>query len=541
MSQTTERPAPPITRETHYGRETLVYRDRPAHFNAVMARSVERYPDKVALVWEGRRWTYRQLWQEARSFAAVIHRDYGIGQGDRVAVWTGNAPEFAIAAVGISLLGALLVPLNTRLKAGELTFMLENSGSRVLVATWEQWGKLSSAREALPALEGVFIIDGEPERGARPWSEAMSGGSPPEVQLHEDAPIYLCYTSGTTGLPKGAVITHFNLIHTLINYELVKALTANDVTLLGVPIFHITGLAAQFAQLLYQGGTIILQPMPFRAGPALKLIEQEGVTHFFGVPTIYIMLMNDRDFGHRDISTLRLAASGGAPLPPDVARAWATHAPQVKFLNFYGLTETTSPATWLPDRYKLERPGSAGLPLPVTELRVVDDLGAELPADEVGELAIRGPMVFKEYWNNDQATARAFLPGGWFLTGDMARLDAEGFVHIMDRKKDMISRAGEKIYSAEVENVLYGHASILEVAVVGQRDDFYGEIVKAVVVPRPGATLDETAIRDFVAERLADYKVPAVVEIRDHLPRNPAGKVMKHLLRQQAEASEASH
>ncbi|MCZ7567111.1 MAG: AMP-binding protein [Ardenticatenaceae bacterium] len=537
MTQVTELPVPPITRESHYGRETLVYRARPANVNAVVARSVERSPDKVALVFEDRRWTYRQLWEEARSFAAAIHRDYGIGRGERVAVLTGNTPEFAIAAVGISLLGAMLVPLNTRLKTRELTFMLENSRSKVLVATPEQWAKLSPTRKELSALEGVFVIDKAPEQGTRPWSDAMMGGTPPEVQVHEDDPLYLCYTSGTTGLPKGAVLTHFNLVHTLINYELVKGLTSDDVTLLGVPIFHITGLAAQFAQLLYQGGTIVLQRMPFRAGPALELIEQAGVTHFFGVPTIYIMLMYHPEFDRRDISTLRLAASGGAPLPPDVARAWNRRAPQVKFLNFYGLTETTSPATWLPDRYKLERPGSAGLPLPVAELKVVDDLGREVAADEVGELAIRGPMVFKEYWNNAEATARAFLPGGWFLTGDMARIDPDGFVHIMDRKKDMISRAGEKIYCAEVENVLYGHPGILEAAVVGQPDDFYGEVVKAVVVPRAGATLDETVIRTFVAERLADYKVPAVVEIRDELPRNPSGKVMKHRLRQPAETT----
>lgn len=531
MPQVTLLPITPITRERHCGRETRVYRDRPAHFNAVITRSAERYPDKVALVFEGRRWTYRQLLEEARSFAAVIHRDYGVAKGDRVAVLTGNVPEFVVAAVGISLLGALLVPLNTRLKTRELMFMLGNSGSKVLVATPEQWAKLASERENLPEMQGVFIADEEAVAGTRSWAEALSGGIPPDVPVDEDDPIYLCYTSGTTGLPKGAVCTHFNLIHTLINYELVKGLTPEDTTLLGVPIFHITGLAAQFAQFLYQGGTIVLQRMPFRAGPALELIEQERVTHFFGVPTIYIMLMNHPDFDRRDISTLRLAASGGAPLPPDVARAWAEKAPQVKFLNFYGLTETTSPVTCLPDWDKLTRPGSAGLSLPVTELKVVDYNGQSLKEDEVGELAIRGPMVFKEYWRNEEATARAFLPDGWFLTGDMARIDPDGFVQIMDRKKDMISRAGEKIYSAEVENVLYEHRGILEVAVVGQPDPFYGEIVKAVVVPRPGHNLEPDEIRTFVARQLADYKVPAVVEFRDELPRNPGGKVMKHLLR----------
>ncbi|GAC1567908.1 MAG: class I adenylate-forming enzyme family protein [Ktedonobacteraceae bacterium] len=526
-------PVPAITREIHYGRDVLAYSQRPRNFNAVVRRSVQAFPEKTALVFEEQCWSYRRLWREACSFAAVIHQDYGIGQGDRVAVLTGNLPEFAIAAIGSSLLGAILVPLNSRLRAQELHYMLDNSGSRVLVTTAEQWEQLVSERASLTELQGVFLIDEEARAsgGTRPWQEVLRGSVPPQVEVDEDSPLYLCYTSGTTGLPKGAVCTHFNLVHTLLNYELVKELKADDITLLGVPIFHITGLAAQFAQFLYQGSTIVLQRMPFRAGRALELVEQERVTHFFGVPTMYIMLMNHADFDRRDISSLRLAASGGAPLPPDVAHAWAQKAPQVKFLNFYGLTETTSPATCLPDRYKLEHPGSAGLPLPVTELQVVNDEREALPANEVGELAIRGPMVFKEYWRNEEATRNAFLEDGWFLTGDMARIDPGGFVDIVDRKKDMISRAGEKVYCAEVENVLYSHPSVLEVAVVGQPDAFYGEIVKAVVVPRPGNTIDADEVRTFVAQRLAKFKVPALVEVRDELPRNPGGKVMKHLLR----------
>jgi len=535
MPQVTVLPVPSLAHETHYGRETLVFCQRPANFNEVVAQSVTRYPEKIALVFEGRRWTYRQLIDEANAFAATMHLDYGTGKGDRVAVLTGNMPEFAIAAIGISLLGAILVPLNTRLTAQELLFMLDNSGTSVLVATLEQWEKLSSVGVHLSGVQGVFIVEGEAPNGTRPWQEVLRGGIPPAIAVHEDDALYLCYTSGTTGLPKGAICTHFNLIHTLINYELVKALTADDVTLLGVPIFHITGLAAQFAQFLYQGGTLVLQRMPFRAAPALDLIEQEHVTHFFGVPTMYIMLMNHPDFDRRDISTLRLAAAGGAPLPPDVVHAWTRKAVQVKFLNFYGLTETTSPATCLPDRYKLERPGAAGLPLPVTEVQVVDEDSHSLKANAVGELAIRGPMVFKEYWQNEAATTKAFLAGGWFLTGDMARIDADGFVHIVDRKKDMISRAGEKVYCAEVENVLYSHPYILEAAVVGQPDTFYGEIVKAIVVLRPGCTLDPLALRAFVAERLAAFKVPAIVEFRDELPRNPGGKVMKQLLRDSKE------
>ncbi|MBX5457044.1 MAG: acyl--CoA ligase [Thermogemmatispora sp.] len=527
-------PLPERTRETHYGRAVLTYARRPRHFNEVLRRSVETFPEKTALVFEGQRWSYRHLWEEACSLAAVLQEDYAFDVGERLAVLTGNLPEFVIAAVGCSLLGGVLVPLNTRLRGPELCALLAHSGSRVLITTTEHWEQLAPERAALKELQGVFVIGDEHPQGpagTRPWRDLLRGGHPRPVEIGEDSPVYLCYTSGTTGLPKGVICTHFNLIHTLLNYELVKGLSADDITLLGVPIFHITGLAAQFAQFLYQGGTLVLQRLPFRPGPALELIERERVTHFFGVPTMYIMLMNHSDFRQRDSSSLRLAASGGAPLPPDVVRSWTQKAPQVRFFNFYGLTETTSPATCLPDRYKLERPGSAGLPLPVSELLVVGDNHEPLPPGTVGELAIRGPMVFKEYWRNPEATQAAFLDGGWFLTGDMARLDEDGFVHIVDRKKDMINRAGEKIYCAEVENVLYGHPAVLEVAVVGQADPFYGEIVKAVVVPRPGQVLDTEELRTFAAQHLASFKVPALIEVRDELPRNPGGKVMKQLLR----------
>jgi long-chain acyl-CoA synthetase len=527
--------APPVRREMHHGRPVLTYAERPPSFNAAVWRSVQAFPDRTALIFEGERWSYLDLWQEARSFAATAHGDYGISPGERIAVLTGNLPEFVIAALGTALLGAILVPLNTRLLPHELLFMLEDSGSRLLVTTSEQWEPLAGVREQLPALQGIMLTGetrtSEATRGTRPWHECLRGGTPPAISVSEEQPLYLCYTSGTTGLPKGAVCTHLNLVHTLLNYELVKGLRADDRTLLGVPIFHITGLAAQFAQFLYQGGTIVLQRLPFRAGPALELIERERVTHFFGVPTMYLMLMNHADFVRRDISSLRLAASGGAPLPPDVVRRWSQQAPQVQFLNFYGLTETTSPATCLPDRYKLERPGSAGLPLPVTEVRVVDEHHATLPAESVGELAIRGPMVFKEYWRNPQATQAAFFEDGWFLTGDLARLDSAGFLQIADRKKDMINRAGEKVYCVEVEHILYSHPAILEAAIVGVPDGFYGEIVKAIIVPRPGQTIDPDEVRTFVSRRLAAFKVPALIEVRDTLPRNPGGKVMKQLLR----------
>ncbi|HEY0755403.1 MAG TPA: class I adenylate-forming enzyme family protein [Ktedonobacteraceae bacterium] len=392
-------PPPPLGREVHYGRTVLTYAQRPRTFNEVVKRSVAAFAHKTALVFEERRWTYQQLWHEACSFAAVIHEDYSIVPGDRVAVLTGNLPEFALAALGTSLLGAILVPLNTRLKVQELQYMLENSGSKVLITTADQWQHIAQVRASLPELQGIFLLDDEfpVSEGTRPWHELLRGNVPPVVEVDEDDPLYLCYTSGTTGLPKRAICTHFNLVHTLLNYELTKGLLASDVTLLGVPIFHITGLAAQFAQFLYQGSTIVLQRMPFRPGPALELIEREHVTHFFGVPTMYIMLMNHAGFTQRDISSLRLAASGGAPLPADVVHSWNQKAPQVQFLNFYGLTETTSPATCLPDRYKLEHPGSAGLALPVTELRIVVDEYMSVPPDQVGELAIRGPMVFKEY------------------------------------------------------------------------------------------------------------------------------------------------
>jgi long-chain acyl-CoA synthetase len=265
----------------------------------------------------------------------------------------------------------------------------------------------------LKELRGVFVIGDEHaqgQAGTRPWSDLLHGGHPRPVEIDEDSPVYLCYTSGTTGLPKGVICTHFNLIHTLLTYELVKGLSAETSLCSAFPSFILPGWRPSFSTRAAR-----LSCSACLSGPALELIERERVTHFFGVPTMYIMLMNHSDFRQRDSSSLRLAASGGAPVPSDVVRSWTQQAPQVRFFNFYGLTETTSPATCLPDRYKLERPGSVGLPLPVSELLVVGDHHEPVPPGEVGELAIRGPMVFKEYWRNPEATQAAFLDGGWFL------------------------------------------------------------------------------------------------------------------------------
>ncbi|MDB4896930.1 MAG: long-chain fatty acid--CoA ligase [Firmicutes bacterium] len=527
-----------LTQENHYGRSVRVYKERPTHFHEVFARSCRLYPDKTALVYRDRRWTYRELDELSFACASNLRARHQVRKGDRVALLIGNEAEFVIGALAVHRMGAVLVPLNTRLLARELVYMLNNSGTAVLVTTPEQWQKLAPFIAELAALRAVYMAVGPAAPGTLPFADLLTPPVEPLpfVSIAEGDPIYLTYTSGTTGLPKGACCTHFNVIHSMINFQVVKRFRPEEITLLGVPIFHITGLVAQFAQMIYVGGTIVLQPQPFRAAVALELIERERVSHFFGVPTIFIMLMSSPDFQTRDIASLRLVASGGAPLPPDVVETWTTRQPGIAFINFYGLTETTSPATYLPDAYKLKKPGSAGLPLPVTELRVVGDDDRDLGVGEVGELLIKGPEVFLGYWNNPEANEKAIRDGGWFYTGDLARIDPDGFLWIMDRKKDMVNRGGEKIYCAEVENVIYGHPGVLEVAVLGKPDSFYGETVLAVVVPRPGVTLTAADITAWTRERLADYKVPATVEFRTDLPRNPGGKVMKQVLRQELQA-----
>jgi long-chain acyl-CoA synthetase len=525
-----------IRRERRLGRDVLCYADRPSGLPALLARAVERAPDREAIVDGRERLRWREVHDRARRLAAGLAR-LGVQPGDRVAILLQNGAPFCLTVFAVLELGALAVPLSTKLRREELRFLLTDSAPRVLVADPAFYGEVEPLRGDLPDVTPVLTGD-RPASGTIALTDLLAGvsrtGGAPPGAITDDAPALILYTSGTTGRPKGAIATHGNVVHSCVTFERVYGLRDGERSLVVVPLVHVTGLIAQLWAMTAVAGTVVLMPR-FDAGDALRLLAAEAITHLVGVPTVYVMLMTHADHRAAPLPRLRILGYGGAPIASDTVRRLREWLPRARLHNTYGLTETASPATCLADADALTQIHTVGRPVPVGECRTVDPAsGGEAAADEVGELWIRGPMVVAGYWNNPAATAAAIVEDGWLRTGDLATIDAEGYVAIRDRIKDMVNRGGEKVYCVEVEEVLCGHPGVLEAAVVGLPDPVYGERVKACVVPRPGVRLDDADLRAWTRERLARFKVPEVVEILETLPRNPNGKVMKALLRHPA-------
>jgi len=524
-----------IRPERRLGRDVLCYADRPPGLTAMLDRAVERAPDRDAVVEGDVRLPWRELRRQVRQLAGGLVR-LGVGRGDRVATLLPNGVPFCLAVFAAAELGAVTVPLNTKLRRSELAFMLADSAPRVLLADPAFYGEVAAVRDELPA--GHHVVTGEtaPPPGTRRLAELLAetppaGSATPGA---EDDPAFVMYTSGTTGRPKGAAGTHANVVHSCLTFQRVYGLRDGERSLVSVPLFHVTGLIAQLLAMTSVAGTCVLMPR-FDPAAALRLLAAERITHLVGAPTVYVMLMAQP--GYRDVALpeLHVAGYGGAPIASATVKQLREWLPGVRLHNTYGLTETASPATCLADADALDHVASVGRPAPVAECRTVDPgSGRECGAGEVGELWVRGPMVVGGYWANPEATAAAIVEGGWLRTGDLAAIDGAGYVVIKDRIKDMINRGGEKVYCVEVEEVLCGHPGVLEAAVVGVPDPVYGEVVKACVVPRPGARLDQDDVREWVRARLAKFKAPEHVEVLEALPRNPNGKVVKPLLRERA-------
>ncbi len=522
-----------IRPERRLGREVLCYAERPAGLAAMLEAAAERAPEREAVVDGSERLPWRELRRRARRLAGGLARA-GVAPGDRVATLFPNGVPFCLAVFAVAELGAVLVPLNTKLRRGELAFMLQNSGARVLLADPAFYEELAPARAELSGAAYYVAADAAPAGTGR-FAELLDG---PEVDGVApgtgDAPAFVMYTSGTTGRPKGAIGTHANVVHSCLTFQRVYGLSEGERSLVTVPLFHVTGLIAQLLTMTSVAGTTVLMSR-FDVAVALRLLAAERITHMVAAPTVYVMLMTQPGSREVALPDFRAAGYGGAPIASDTVRRLREWLPAARLHNTYGLTETASPATCLADADALTHIASVGRPVPVAECRTVEPAsGRECEAGEVGELWVRGPMVVAGYWANPEASSAAIVEDGWLRTGDLAAIDGAGYVAIRDRIKDMINRGGEKVYCVEVEEVLYGHSGILEAAVVGVPDAVYGEAVKACVVPRPGATLDPDEVREWVRARLAKFKTPEVVEVREALPRNPNGKVVKSLLRSPA-------
>ncbi|MEU8821933.1 long-chain fatty acid--CoA ligase [Actinoplanes sp. NPDC048796] len=463
------------------------------------ARRAAISPDRVALVFGDASWTYAELRDRISRLAHRL-RVAGADRGDRVAYLGPNHPALVETLFATHLLGAVFVPLNSRLTAAELRYQLDHSGARILIRAPE------CADVSAPTTIPLSSLSALPE------------GPPIEADVALDDPALILYTSGTTGRPKGAVLTHGNVTWNTYNLLVGVDVAGDEVTLIGAPLFHVAALNQCLLPTVLKGGRCVIMPS-WNVDQALDLIESQRVTWMFGVSAMFAALARSPRWPHTDLSSLRCVMSGGAAVPPALIRAYQERG--LTFCQGYGMTETAPGATFLEARESLDHVGSAGVPVFFTDVRVDGN---------PGEVLVRGPNVTPGYWNDPAATAGAFTDG-WLHTGDIAEVDPGGHFHILDRLKDMYISGGENVYPAEVEAALFTHPGVAEAAVIGIPDERWGEVGRAFIVPAPGPTPSTTELRDHLIERLAKYKIPAEFTFVDDLPRTGSNKVRKADLR----------
>jgi long-chain acyl-CoA synthetase len=550
------------------GVSTRTWKNAPSSLRTVLDLSL-RYGDATFLVYEDERTTYGEHYRIACTMAHRLRDEFGIAQGDRVAIAMRNLPEWVMAFWAITLTGAIVVPLNAWWSGEELRYGLEDSGSTLAFVDTQRAETIRPFLGQLGGFTTLIVADedrtvDESRRGIREateesapitaWPFALALGEPdpnavpPDVTIDPDDDATIFYTSGTTGRPKGAVGTHRNICTNLMSlYFLNKRAQLRFgktpagqqmANLLSVPLFHATGCHTVMAGTIGGGGKIVMMHH-FDPDRALALIERERVTTFGGVPAMVMQVLDSPNFTKHDTSSVRSVSYGGAPSPPDLVRRIRQAWPIGQASNGYGLTETSSITSMNSGPDYIAKPGSVGPPVPVSDVAVVpeDFSGAEpddsLPRSDMrGELWIKGPQVVRGYWNRPVETSQVFTQG-WLHTGDVARLDTENFIYIVDRAKDMIIRGGENVYSVQFEAALFEHPAVSDCAVIGIPDPLLGEEVGAVVILRPGYKVGAEELSNHVRNRLAGFMVPTRIWFRDEpLPRNPAGKALKRELRE---------
>jgi long-chain acyl-CoA synthetase len=541
--------------ETHTiernGYPVTAFKNVPATLREIFASARTR-GEQTFLVYEDERRSFAEVMAEVDALAAALLSHYGVRKGDRVAIGMRNYPEWVIAFAAITSIGAISVSLNAWWTEDELDFALEDSGAILLIADVERMERAaaSCARlgcRILAVRSGTTLAP-----GAERWGDVVEiGAAMPDVEVGADDDATILYTSGTTGRPKGAVSTHGAICQALMGFgcrtaiermrrpEAPRAADApppNPLSfILIVPLFHVTGSVPVLLSCVSAGLKLVMMHK-WDAERALQLIEREKVTNFVGVPTQSWDLVECEAFGRYDTSSLLSVGGGGAPAPPELVKkvdgSFSKGRPQIG----YGMTETNAYGPGNTGQDYVEHPTSTGRGTPILQIEIRDADGKPVPVGERGEIFCKGPFLFRGYWNRPDATAETLI-GGWLRTGDLGRLDEEGFLYIEDRAKDMILRGGENVYSAEVEAALYEHPAVYEAAVFGVPHERLGEEVACAVVPRPGMAIDPDELRTHVRERLAGFKVPTIVHVVEgQLPRNAAGKILKRELRDELAA-----
>lgn len=519
--------APKIRREAvAAARVVSCFADRPKSLFDVFTRGLAANPAGTAIVFEGQRITYAALEERVRRTADGL-TSLGVVSGARVAILLANCPEYVVLTFALARLNAIMVPMNIREATPELAYIINDSQAGLIIAHAHLQAVLPDGA-AIPAVRSVVRLEADGSSILDDLSQSTARGEAASADEHDVAVIL--YTSGTTGRPKGAMLSHFNVIHSFLHYQTAMEITAEDRSIIAVPMSHVTGLIALVTVMIGSGATLIIMDS-FSARDFIGLAARERMTHTLIVPAMFNLCLLQPDFATADLSHWRISGYGGAIMPQVTIGRLAEQLPQLKLMNCYGATETTSPAVMMPTRFATQRAHQVGLPVLCADIMVMDANGREVISGTPGEIWISGPMVVSGYWNNPEATSREFV-GGYWRSGDIGSIDDQGFVQVIDRLKDVINRGGYKIYASEVENILLDHAGVREAAVIGIACPVLGERAHAyIVTDRPIAA---DSLKAHCGRHLADYKVPERFHHVEALPRNANGKVLKRTLRELA-------
>ena len=499
-------------------------------------------PERIATIFEGRRISYGKLQERVNRLANALS-DLGVGAGDRVATIQVNCPEHIEAYFATAKLDAIYVPLNFRVKSDELDFMLNEAGSKVLFVGSRYHDLVQSATHKGPGIHTLVALDGQAPSWL-PYEELLASGSDEErlPQADEDDTTIILFTAGTTGTPKGVMLTHNSFSSYILSNVQPADPEVEERNILTVPLHHIAGIQAAMSA-VYGGRTLIIQRQ-FEPKEWMEMAQRERANRAMMVPTMLKQILDHPEFSRYDLSSLEVITYGAAPMPLEVIRKAIQRFPGTRFINAFGQTETASTITALPPEdhdlsgspeeveRKLKRLSSIGKPLDDVEVRIVDEEGNDQPHGQVGEIVARGSRLMKGYWHQEDAT-RETLRNGWLYTGDLGYADEDGYIFLAGRAKDFIKRGGEMISPEEVEQVLHSHPAVDEAAIIGVPDDLWGERVRAVVVTRPGHLVTDEDLIEYCRQRLASFKKPESVVFVSELPRNPMGKVLKRVLREQ--------
>lgn len=489
----------------------------------VLGEYAKKQPHKVFTSYNGSELTYGDFYELAKKVAGHFQAE-GYEKGDIIALYSLNSDHFLVCYFGIQLGGFTVMPINTKLAPPEVEYIFNHSEAKALIYDKRLEDVIKQSKHTFK--EKLSIQD-DIDRLLSGHEEIYK-----PVEIGGEDTAVVMYTSGTTGKPKGVMLTHQNIISTAEIWSEAMSITDADKMLISTPLFHCAACHVFMIPVTYKGGTVIIEEA-FSPTGTLDLLQKTSPTMFFGVPAMYTIILNLPDINKLELPSLRLFGYGAAPMPYEILKKLKETFPNVKVQNLYGQTENSPAASTLKDHLALDKIGSVGEALPQTEIRVVDEFGEPVPAGQVGEIVMRGPQVMKGYLKDEEETKRT-IRNGWLFSGDLGRMDGEGLLYIVDRKKDMIIRGGENVYPVEVEEVLYQIPGLFEAAVVGVPHAVLGEVPKAYVVVKEGATLTEADVISHCLVNLAKYKVPVEIEFLDELPRNASGKVLKHTLRSSA-------